>query len=101
MDCFVVENPGLAAMLAQARATSALLIRQALRTVRGSHEMLDNERVAILCDIGQSASFADGKRAKLEKLIADGYVRKADDSYKLTPKGEKELEDRGAGLNES
>jgi hypothetical protein len=63
--------------------------------------MLDNERVAILCDIGQSTSFAGDKRAGLAKLVAEGYVRKAGDAYELTPKGEKELEDRGAGLNEA
>jgi hypothetical protein len=83
------------------RSASALIIREDLRIDRGRHEMLDDKRVAILCDIGQSASFADDKHAELKKLIAEGYVRKADDSYQLTPKGEKELEDRGAGLNES
>jgi hypothetical protein len=78
-----------------------LAIRQYLRIVRGSHEMLDNARVAILCDIGQSTSFAGDKQAKLTELIAEGYVRKAGDAYELTAKGEKELADRGAGLNEA
>lgn len=63
--------------------------------------MLSNERVAILFDIGQSTSFADDKHAELQKLIAEGYIRKDGDSWELTPKGEKELEDRGAGINEA
>ena len=63
--------------------------------------MLSSERVAILCDIGQSTAFANDKQAELGKLIAEGYLRKDGDSYELTAKGEKELEDRGAGLNEA
>jgi hypothetical protein len=63
--------------------------------------MLSSERVAILCDVGQSIAFADDRDAELKKLIAEGYVRKDGESYELTPKGEKELADRGAGLNEA
>ena len=63
--------------------------------------MLSNELVAILCDIGQSATSSTDKRDELKKLLAEGYVRQGSDSYELTPKGEKELEGRGAGLNEA
>ena len=63
--------------------------------------MLNNERVAILCDIGQATSFTGDKHAELKRLIAEGYIQKVGDSHELTPKGEKELEDRGAGLNEA
>jgi hypothetical protein len=75
-------------------------IRQDRRIAGRSREMLSDERVAILFDIGQS-SLADDKHAELKGLIADGYIRKNGDAYELTAKGEKELEDRGAGLNEA
>lgn len=52
-------------------------------------------------NVGQSIAFADDRDAELKKLIAEGYVRKDGESYELTPKGEKELADRGAGLNEA
>jgi hypothetical protein len=76
-------------------------IHQDRRIAGRSREMLSDERVAILFDIGQSASLADDKHAELKGLIADGYIRKNGDAYELTAKGEKELEDRGAGLNEA
>ena len=63
--------------------------------------MLRDEQVAILCDIGQSIAFADDMRGEVDKLVIEGYVLKDGDIYELTPKGEKVLEERGAGLNEA
>lgn len=63
--------------------------------------MLRDEQVAILCDIGQSIAFDDGKRGEVDALVFDGYAVKNGDLYELTAKGEKVLADRGAGLNES
>lgn len=63
--------------------------------------MLTDEQVAVLCDIGQSVAFAEDLHGEVEKLIVKGYVLKDGDLYELTPKGEKVLADRGAGLNEA
>ena len=63
--------------------------------------MLTDEQVAVLCDISQSVAFADDVHGEVEKLIVEGYVLKDGDLYELTPKGEKILADRGAGLNEA
>lgn len=63
--------------------------------------MLSERQVAVLCDIGQSIAFADDMHGEIEKLIVEGYVLKDGDIYELTPKGEKVLEERGAGLNEA
>jgi hypothetical protein len=63
--------------------------------------MLTDTQIAVLCDIGQSVGFGDDKRAELMRLIADGYAREDGDTFKLTPKGEAALVDRGAGLNEA
>jgi hypothetical protein len=63
--------------------------------------MLKDEDVAVLCDIQQSIAFADDKHGQVEKLIVEGYVVKDGDIYELTPKGEKVVADRGAGLNEA
>ena len=63
--------------------------------------MLSEQQVAVLCDIAQSIAFADDARGEVERLIVEGYVAKDGDLYELTPKAQKLLEDRGAGLNET
>ena len=63
--------------------------------------MLRDDQIAVLCDIGQSIAFSDDKRCEVDELIRDGYVAKDGDLYELTPKAEKVLLDRGAGLNEA
>ena len=64
--------------------------------------------IALLCDIGGSSSATPGaeKRARLESLIARGFVEpasadKAPAKYQLTGKALKVLTDRGVGLNEA
>jgi hypothetical protein len=63
--------------------------------------MLTDAQVAVLCDIAQSIAFADDARGEVDRLIKDGYVAKDGDLFELTPKAEKALSDRGAGLNEA
>jgi hypothetical protein len=63
--------------------------------------MLTDAQVSILCDIAQSPAFAEDKKAELGWLVNEGYVAKDGDLYELTPKAEKILSDRGAGLNEA
>jgi hypothetical protein len=63
--------------------------------------MLSDEQVAVLCDIGQSIAFDDSKQGAVDQLVIEGYVAKHGDLYELTPKGEKVIVDRGAGLNEA
>jgi hypothetical protein len=63
--------------------------------------MLTDAQIAILCDIGQASSFDDEKRGEVLSLVDRGYVEPDGDLFKLTPRGQKVLTDRGAGLNES
>jgi len=63
--------------------------------------MLREEQVAVLCDIAQSIAFADDMQGEVDRLILEGYVAKDGDLYELTPKAQKLLADRGAGLNEA
>jgi predicted transcriptional regulator len=63
--------------------------------------MLTDAQVAALCDIAQSAALSGDKQGEIKRLMQEGYVTSEDDRYKLTPKAEKALSDRGAGLNEA
>jgi hypothetical protein len=63
--------------------------------------MLTDAQIAILCDIGQSSSFDREKKSQVLNLINRGYVERDGDLFRITPRGEKVLTDRGAGLNES
>jgi hypothetical protein len=63
--------------------------------------MLTDAQIAILCDLGQASSFDDDKKGEVVGLIIRGFIEKDGDLFKITPRGEKVLTDRGAGLNES
>jgi hypothetical protein len=63
--------------------------------------MLTDTQIAVLCDIGQASSFDEAKKLEVASLMASGHVEKDGDLFKITPRGEKVLTDRGAGLNES
>ena len=63
--------------------------------------MLSDGQIAILCDIGQASSFDEEKRGDVLSLVVRGYVERDGDLFKITPRGQKVLADRGAGLNES
>ena len=63
--------------------------------------MLTDAQIAVLCDIGQTSYFDDEKRGEVLSLVVRGYVERDGDLFKITPRGQKVLTDRGAGLNES
>jgi hypothetical protein len=63
--------------------------------------MLTDTQIAILCDIGQASSFDEEKKGEVLRLVVRDYVEKDGDLFKITPKGQEVLTDRGAGLNES
>jgi hypothetical protein len=63
--------------------------------------MLSDAQIAILCDIGQASSFDEEKRGDVLSLVVRGYLERDGDLFKITPRGQKVLADRGAGLNES
>lgn len=63
--------------------------------------MLTEAQVSVLCDIAQSVAFAADDDGEVDELVREGYLVKDGDLYELTPKAEKVLSDRGAGLNES
>ena len=63
--------------------------------------MLTDAQIAVLCDIGQASSFDDEKRNEVLNLVARGYIERHGDLFKITPRGQKVLSDRGAGLNKS
>jgi hypothetical protein len=65
--------------------------------------MLTDAQIAVLCDVGQASSFDEKKKREVVTLLAQGYLEKGDklSPLRLTKMGEKALENRGAGLNES
>jgi hypothetical protein len=63
--------------------------------------MLTDTQVAVLCDIAQSVALAGNRQGEVDRLMKEGYLAKDGDLYELTPKAEKALSDRGAGLNEA
>jgi hypothetical protein len=63
--------------------------------------MLTDAQIAVLCDIAQSVVLAGERQGEADRLVKEGYVVRDGDVYELTPKAEKVLSDRGAGLNES
>ena len=63
--------------------------------------MLTDTQLSILCDLAQSVAFAEDRRGEIDRLVQQGYVAKDGDLYRLTPKAEKELSERGVGLHEA
>jgi hypothetical protein len=63
--------------------------------------MLTDAQIAILCDLEQASSFDEEKKVEVVSLIDRGYAEQDGDLFKIAPRGEKVLTDRGAGLNES
>jgi hypothetical protein len=69
---------------------------------------LSDSDIALLCDIGDAFpdTLSVEKRARLDRLIARGFVEaasaeKALGKYQLTAKATKILTERGVGLNEA
>ena len=63
--------------------------------------MLTDVQASVLCDIAQSVAPANHKQGEVDRLMKEEYVTRNGDLYTLTPKAEKALSDRGAGLHEA
>lgn len=66
--------------------------------------------IAVMCDIARASglNLDDDKQAVLNQLIADGLVSESSAAnateatrFAVTPKGQRLLDDRGVGVNES
>jgi hypothetical protein len=66
--------------------------------------------IAVMCDIARASGLDldDDKQAVLDRLIADGLVAKSSAAkpteaakFEVTPKGQRMLDERGVGVNES
>ena len=55
--------------------------------------MLNDEQIAVLCDISQSVAFSDDRQGLVQQLVIDGYVIKNGDLYELSAKGQAIVED--------
>jgi hypothetical protein len=66
---------------------------------------MSNDKIALLCAVGEGSAIDATHIVDVDQLIADGFVEVADKSspekYKLTPQGQQFLSERGAGLNEA
>ena len=74
----------------------------------GADDVLSDDEISLLCDVGDTfpATLTAEKQARLESLIARGFVEpapadKAPSKYQLTGKANKILTARGVGLNEA
>jgi hypothetical protein len=72
-----------------------------VRRYSGRNAVLTDVQVSVLCDIAQSVAPANHKQGEVDRLMKEGYVTKNGDLYALTPRAEKALSDRGAGLHEA
>jgi predicted transcriptional regulator len=66
--------------------------------------------IAVMCDIARASGLDldDDKQAVLNQLIADGLVSESSEAnsneskkFEVTPKGQRLLDERGVGVNES
>jgi len=66
---------------------------------------ISNEKIAILCAIGEGKEVAPAQLQDIVVLLAEGLVERAGDGastkFKLTAKAEQFIAERGAGLNEA
>ena len=74
----------------------------------GAEAELSDADISLLCDIGDTFpdTLSAEKRARLERLIAAGFVEaapadKAPAKHQLTARAAKILTERGVGLNEA
>lgn len=61
--------------------------------------MPTDTQIELMCNIGEGRELKNP--ADAEALVAEGYVEKKQDRYKLTGKGTQFITSRGAGLNEA
>lgn len=72
-------------------------------------DTLNDNEVAVLCDIGQiSVEPRGAKAATVQRLIRDGFVEPDSEAprtqparYRLSRKGQEALTERGVGINEA
>jgi hypothetical protein len=73
-------------------------------------ESISDAGIAVMCDIARSAGadVAADKKAELDRLVASGFVEHRVDGsgvespgYAVTRKGQRVLDARGVGVNES
>ena len=73
-------------------------------------EHISDTGIAVMCDIARMSGLDldDNKRAVLDTLIADGLVEVSKHAkpseatkFAVTPKGQRLLDERGVGANES
>jgi predicted transcriptional regulator len=66
---------------------------------------MSNDKIATLCAVGEGSEIKAKQRKDVDQLVADGFVEPMNKSvvekYKLTPKGQQFISERGAGLNEA
>jgi hypothetical protein len=65
--------------------------------------MPNDDQIAALVEIARSAgsSMSEGQKNEIGHLVALGLVEPGSENYRLTPAGQKVLDDRGVGANES
>jgi predicted transcriptional regulator len=75
-----------------------------------SNVTISDTGIAVMCDIARASGLDldDDKQAVLDRLIADGLVAKSSAAkpaeaakFEVTPKGQRMLDERGVGVNES
>jgi predicted transcriptional regulator len=75
-----------------------------------SNVTISDTGIAVMCDIARASGLDldDDKQAVLDRLIADGLVAKSSTAkpaeaakFEVTPKGQRMLDERGVGVNES
>ena len=71
---------------------------------------ISDSGIAVMCDIARASGLDldDNKQAVLNQLIADGLVTESSAAkateatkFEVTPKGQRLLDERGVGVNES
>ncbi|MET0220191.1 MAG: hypothetical protein ABW213_06005 [Tardiphaga sp.] len=74
------------------------------------HAEISDAGIAVMCDIARASGLTldSNKQAVLDKLIADGLVEMSkparpeeDTKFAITPMGQRLLDRRGVGVNES
>ena len=55
--------------------------------------MLNDEQIAVLCEISNSVAFSDDRQGLVQQLVIDGYLIKNGDLYELSAPGQAAVED--------
>lgn len=67
--------------------------------------MISNEKIAVLCAIGEGTLLRGDQMREVAQLLADDMIEPtgnaAPEQFKLTGRGQEILNERGAGLNEA